>query len=244
MNETESEETRSFRDPMASRMEAARKRKEALDAEYPQVRDVYDGFYETVTELSAEGAGFLLGAEGIIGSELALDAEQLSLIADGGRVLTTFKGKARERLAAHLADKWHVKVYLGATFFHSETRSGSAELALICWAPLKEEYEASLETFSRNIASRLASGDRAGLKLTQDQFINVLRSDGSWYLTPTKKREPLPKGTVVYKARRTAIERLTGFALKHRMGCNLLAIVFWLMVLGGIAFLVWTLFFS
>lgn len=244
MNTNESEETRSFRDPMAARLEAAQKRRESAQAQYPLSKDVYDGFYTTIKDLNAEGSRFFLGAEGIVGSELPFDGERVALVTEDGRVLMEFTEKTKERLARHVKDNWRIKVYLSATFYRSEDQSGSVELAFICWAPLADAEDAALEAFSGNIAHRLTSGDRAGLKLSQEKFIEVVRSDGAWYLTPTQKREPLPKGTVIYKNKRTFIERITGFALRHRLGCNILATVFWLALIAGIVVLVWQVFFS
>jgi hypothetical protein len=220
------------------------------------VRAVYDGFYLRLAELSEEGNRFFLGAEGIIGSELFIATaaqagadgqleEAVLLRASDGRTLARIEGEAAGRLAGHLSHGWRAKALLATTFFRAQDKRGSADIACLCWAPeLAPEAEAALATFSKNIAERLTRGDRAGLEPSQEQFIRILQSGGEWFLTPTVKREPLQKGTVVYKSQRSGTERLTGFALKHRVGCNTLASIFWILVILGIIVLVWRLFFS
>jgi hypothetical protein len=169
--------------------------------------------------------------------------EEALLLACDGRPLARLRGEVAQRLARHAAQGWRIEPFISATFFCSQDRSGSADIAFICWAPLTAEYDEALTAFANNIASRLASGDRAGLSLSQDQFIKVVQSGGTWYLTPSTQREPLPQGTVVYKSRRTGIERLTGYALRHRVGCNVLASIFWIAVALGIIAIVWATFF-
>ncbi len=261
MKNTHSEETRSYRDPIATRVRAAGRRKEALEAEYPGVRTAYDGFYLRLEELSEEGNRFFLGAEGIIGSELSFIVraqadselqleEAVLLTTKDGRELASISGKRARKLALHLSDGWRCKALLCTTFFRAQDKSCIADIACICWAPedavtFKADlaYDAALENFSRNIAERLAKGDRADLSLSQEQYNNVLRSGGEWFLTPTVKREPLQKGAVVYKSQRSGTERIAGFAFRHRMGCNILASIFWVLLIAGIVALVWFFFF-
>ncbi len=243
MNDHYSEETRSFRDPMAPRMEAAQKRRDALNEKYPQAATVYDGFYLRLHSLGEEGNRFFLGTEGSIGSELHFDKETGLLLTSDGRQLAQVPGETAERLITYSAANWHIKPLVSTILLRARDKSASAEIAFICWAPLEEAYDKALATFSLNIAHRLASGDRASLVLSQEQFISVLRSNGSWFLTPTTKRTPPEKGTVVYKARRSGVERLTGFALRHRLGCTVLATLFWLLVVASLVALIGSLFF-
>lgn len=226
---------------MASRLEAAQKRTEALEAKYARAKEVYDGSYVLLKTLTEEGTAFFLGAEGIVGSELNLglqakldDAAGLFILSAEGKRLAELTGEAAEKLLAHQANGWHISSFLSATFFKAADKSASAEIAFLCWAPLPDEQEKALATFAHNIAGRLASGDRAGLYLSQEHFIQVLESDGAWYLTREDKREPLEKGTVIYKNRRTGIERVTEYALKHRVGCNILAVIFWALLAVGL----------
>ena len=252
MTEKDSKETRSFVDPMTPRLEAAKRRREAKEAEYPQAASAYDGFYIRLSELTTEGTRFILGAEGAIGSRLQYESATGFLLANDGRQLAQLPGKTAERLAKYSSANWCITPLVSTTYFKAQDKSAAVDIAFICWAPLDapfdsitaSAYDEALAIFSHNIAGRLASGDRAGLALTQDEFVSVLRSSGAWYLTKTTKRDPLDKGTIVYKARRSGIERISAYAVNHRVGCNILASVFWVLLLGGIGALLWFLFFS
>jgi hypothetical protein len=224
-------------------MEAAEKRREAAETAYPQAAASYKGFYLRLEDLDKVGSQYLLGAEGIIGSELTYNREGGFLLASDGRRIVQLPDEPAKQLAANALANWHITVLISAVFFRAADKSAAVELAFLCWAPMEAAYDAALQNFSHNIAERLASGDRAGLALSQDQFVSVLRSGGEWFLTRATKREPLEKGTVVYKSRRSGIERLTGFALRHRTGCTVFATVFWIALAVGVAVLIWLLLF-
>lgn len=249
MNSTFSKDTSRYSDPMAPRIEAALKHREALEAGYPSVSNVYDGFYSKLADLSRKSNRFFLGAEALIGSRLYFESNKsstntLQLFSSDGLLLAQLSGTSAERLAAHASQGWHIEPFISTIYYQAKEKKASADIAFICWAPLDTEQNAALQAFSRNIAERIASGDRADLRLSQDQFISVLRSGGSWYLTPKTKREPLQKGTIVYKNHRSGTERIAAFALGHRTGCSILASIFWLVVAVGIGYLVWSLFFA
>ena len=229
---------------MAVRIEAAQKHREAREGAFPRVSDVYDAFYLRLEELSAEGNRFFLGAEAIIGSAVSYDRENMQLLGNDGAPLAPITGASAKRLAAHAAEGWNIVALLSTTYFRAQDKGAVADLAFLCWKPLNAELDAALLAFSKGIADRLAAGSRAEVKLTQEQFIQVLKSQGTWYLTPNTKREPAEKGTVVYKARRSGVERITAYALRHRFGCNILATLFWIALAAGIALLVWFFFFS
>jgi hypothetical protein len=312
MNGPNTEETRSYLDPMASRLAAAERRQTALAAEFPRVEEVYDGLYERVRELTEEGNRYFTGAEGIIGTVLFVqrgvagdEGEAKGEAAEEGGVEGEEEGEvwltsgdrrrlarldsitsAGERLARHLRDGWELHALLAATFFRSQDKSAEAEVAILGWSTqllmqpgageavqkgargdVREgsledaqggaqgdvrkaapedarravEWGDALRAFTENIRDRLAHGDRAELTLTQEQFVDVLRSKGAWFLTPSTKRNALPKGTIIFKNHRTGVERLTAFALNHRSGCNVLAVIFWLGVLVAVAGLIWWL---
>lgn len=266
MKDANSKDLPLYRDPMGERMEAARKRREALATQFPPVGNVYDAFYLRIKEVSKEGGGYLLGAEGIIGSPLQFDGKQMALLASTGVCIAKIPSKQAKRLAEHVQNGWTITAFVSMTFYRSSDKRVGADIAFLCWAPqdlapseqatdsttshapstnlLSAEQAEALSVFSSNIAQRLASGDRAELSLTQEQFVNVLKSKGTWYLTRTTKHETLEKGTVVFKSKRSGTERLTAYALQHKVGCNVLASIFWLLLIAGVILLVWNIFFS
>jgi len=244
MNDSDSKETRSYQDPMAPRLKAAQKQREAEEGAFPRASDVYDAFYVQLRELDVEASRFFLGAEAIIGTTLSYDKKTAQLFGGDGSFLAQLEGPPAERLLTHAAAGWNIVALLSTTYFRSQDKCAVVDLAFLCWNPLDAELDAALLAFSQGIADRFAAGSRAEVKLTQEQFVQVLKSKGAWYLTRTLKREPPEKGTVVYKARRSGTERITAYALRHRFGCNILASLFWIAVAAGVVFLVWRFFFN
>jgi len=92
MSNLSNKETRSYKDPMAARIDAAERRREALEEEYPRVSDVYDGFFLRLEDLSFDGNRFFLGAEAIIGTALTLDGEKARLLSSDGLLLAQITG--------------------------------------------------------------------------------------------------------------------------------------------------------
>ncbi|MDR2035108.1 MAG: hypothetical protein LBP91_00310 [Coriobacteriales bacterium] len=233
-----------YSDPMASRIEAAKKHREALDAEFCKASDVYDGFYLRLEDLTSEGSRFFLGGQAIIGSSLLYDAQASALLSPENIVLARLPKKVAQRLADHASAGWQIEPLISFIAFRAQDKTALVDLAFLCWNAQNEEYGPSLSAFVRGITERVANGDRAEINISQDQFIHVVRSGGTWYLTKKTKRDPLEKGAVSYKSRRSGTERITAYALKHRVGCNVLASIFWLAVAFGLVCLVWALFFS
>ncbi|MCL2807219.1 MAG: hypothetical protein FWD27_03515 [Coriobacteriia bacterium] len=242
MKESYSKEAPSYKDPIAPRVEAAIKHREEHEAGFAQATDNYDGFYLRLKELGEDGNRFFLGAPAIIGSRLSYSGAEAQVLSNDGLFLAQLAGAPAERLSALHSRGWHIEVLLSATYFRAQDKSALADIAFLCWSTKDGELNAALCAFAKGIAERFASGDRADVRLSQDQFIKILESKGAWCLTPTTKRDSIEKGTVVFKARRSGTERITAYALRHKTGCNILAILFWLALAGGIAALIWSLF--
>lgn len=221
-----------------------------VGAAYPEVADVYAGFYLRLEDLSAEASSYLLGANAVIGSSLIFDSANLEIVTDMGLRLASLSAavsdalpaQTTERLASYAARGWIIKVLLSATYYRALDKKGLADVAFICWEPLGDESDAALTAFAKGIAERFAMGERVELMLSQEQFIHVLESDGRWFFTRELKREPLEKGVVVFKSRRSFSERLTVYALAHRVGCNVLAILAWIVLAGSVFALIWFFF--
>ena len=208
-----------------------------------EVSDVYDGFYLRLEELSDAANRFFLGSSAVVGSSLAYDETSSQLVTNTGEELAAISAQEAKRLSAHASRDWTIKVLINTVYYRAQDKRGLADVAFICWGPQSDESDAALTAFSEGIAERFALGERAELMLNPDQFQRVLESKGRWCFTPEIKREPFEKGVVVFKSRRSLAERLTGYALEHRLGCNVLAILTWIVILGVLITLIWFFFF-
>ncbi|MDR3136563.1 MAG: hypothetical protein LBU07_04000 [Coriobacteriales bacterium] len=235
----------SYQEQMARRLTATARHQQQLDKEFPPVDRVYDGFYQLLAPSSIEHGVYFLGAGGIVASTLTLslsagaqrEANTIWLTAPDGHRLARLPDKPAQRLRAHLARDWHITALIAAVYYHAQSRGVSVEVAFICW----DKSCVALAVFSHNIADRLASGDHAGLELSQEQLVRVLKSQGRWFLTKSTPYPPDEMGRVLYRKRRSGSERLAAYALRHRWGCTVLASLFFLVVLLALAAAIWVI---
>jgi hypothetical protein len=168
----------------------------------------------------------------------------LYLASADGRLLMPVRGEGGTRLLTHLRAGWRVQVVLSAVWFSQESKSYTGELGCMCWrGDLELAYEQAMQAFAANMAHRIMRGTHPGLALTQDQYMRVLQSGGTWYLTKDVPLPKQPQGTVVYRRRRGATEGLVAMSTTHHAGCTVAASVFWIVLLALIVFAVWWFFF-
>jgi hypothetical protein len=240
MSDAAGRESKSYRDPLGAHMDAARSAWQAYKQKFPPVASVYDACYLDVAPLAddKDASAFFLGPEGIIGTSVLV--EDALLKANNGRVVARLDDASATRLRHHRSEGWQVNVVLALVLYHNESKSPSGQLACICYDP---GLAGSLDPFTKNIIFRISKGEHPQLALTQEQFIRVLESKGAWYLTKAEPLPPRPKGTVIYKKRRSWSENLVEMALKGNVGCRIANVVFWLLAAVAVLGLVWWFFF-
>jgi hypothetical protein len=237
-------ETKSYRDLAGERIAASAAAREAREARFPKVAEVYDAFYLTFEPLPAHKE-LLRGPQGIIGSPYTLtrikDTDEngptpgLYLTTIEGIHLAELRGDGGQSLSKHLDDGWEVSLALSAVWYRNVDKTFFGEVACICYDPV---CGLPLQNFTKNVMFRVARGNHPGLGLSQDRFIRVIQSNGSWYLTKEEELPAQEKGTVVFKKRRTWTEGVTTYALAHKKGCNALAVLFWIILAAAILLLV------
>jgi hypothetical protein len=208
-----------------------------LDGSALAVEKCNDIAKSPVTAKPNTAHAFFLGAEGIIGTTVQIDGSFVR--ATDGRVVACLNNDDNKRIDAHKKSGWQVIVVLALILYHNETKSPSAQLACICYSP---ELRDSLGLFAKNMLFRIRKGEHPSLALTQEQFIRVLESKGSWYLTKGEPLPALPKGTIVYKKRRVWSENLVEQALRGNIGCKIANVFFWLVLAAAITFAIWWFF--
>ncbi|MDR2493293.1 MAG: hypothetical protein LBD25_07575 [Coriobacteriales bacterium] len=240
-------ETRSYRDPLGEQARLFGDARRRREARFPQVEQSYDGFYCLFEPLGKRGISYLVGGEGIIGSELqaafeADDTRPVALVARDGEAVAFIDGEPAERLRRLREKGWTVRLALSLVMYHPFGKRFVAEAACFgCAGDNDEAVAQALDSFIANITYRINKGDHPRLDLTQDQFIKVVESKGAWYLT---KRQPLPpreEGTMYYRRRRTLTEGLVATAIKGGRGCKIAATVFWALVALAVVLVVYLL---
>ena len=246
MHKTSLHNSNRFQDPLGDYMKAALDAKRQHLERYPDVREVYQGFYARFYPLGKDGANFLSSAEGIIGSELDLRrvGSGLGFFAYDGRQISALEDTLANKLIVLADAGWTIRCLLAYTLFETEKKTFSAQFACFCLGPgLSEDHMKALENFIHNMTDRIASASHPGLGLSQEQFVKVLESGGEWFLAKDEPWPELPKGTVYYRRRRTFNDRLIGAALKGNKGCSIASWIAAVLIVAAIAFAIWHFFF-
>jgi hypothetical protein len=236
-----------FQDPLGDHVRVTAAARDRWLNQYPQVNDVYEGFYARFEPRGKRGASYLGGAEGIIGTDLILKdfGAETGFVARDGQCVAVLESPFAERLSSLLRDGWVVRCILAATMYRSDERSLVGEFACIGYSPqLGEKEKQALETFVRNSTERIAGASRPVLELTQEQFVRIIESGGAWFLTGEQPWPELPKGSVFYRRRQTLTDHLTAAALKGNKGCLVASWAALALIAAAIIWALWRLFFS
>jgi hypothetical protein len=231
-----------FQDPLGAHAKAAAASHARHMQRYPPVADVYQAFYARFQPWGKDGMSYLGGAEGIIGSELKLEAfeEGLGFVARDGRRLATLDAEPAIRLTAVLDRGWVAHCILSSIVYCVEEKAFTGEFACICYSPqLDDDAKKALEAFTGSIVERIASATRPGLALTQEQFVRVVESRGAWFLTREEPWPELTRGSVFYRRRRTFADHLVSVALQGNKGCLVALWASMAVIVAGILWAAW-----
>jgi hypothetical protein len=204
------EETASYHDPLGQLARKAHERRAQAEDKYPPVSSVYDAF-----TFNCPAGPYVQIAQTLSIDDLPQDDPYV------------------QRALARRASGWSVNATVSLIFFAKADKAFEAEVSCMCYAP---EVAVPMSTFVANMNNRIKHGEHPNLHLNQEQFAKVMDSNGAWYLTKSAPK-PKPKdGQIVFKSKRTLTESLVASSDNHRMGCTVLASIFWLVV---IALVVW-----
>jgi len=234
-----------YQDPLGDYMRAAQTTQQQHLQSFPNVQDVYQGFYIPFTAYGKEGANCLNGSGGITGTPLDLVkvGQGLGLFSQNDICVAILDKSTSDELGVLLGSGWTIHIRLACVIFEAEKKEFSAQGACLCYGPdLLPEYQQALETFITNIVDRIGGGSKPRLRLTQDQFVKVLESGGGWFLTKDEPWPKLPQGSIYFRRRKTVNDRLIGAALKGNKGCVVLSWVATAVIILVIAFAVWFFF--
>ncbi|MDR1183790.1 MAG: NAD(P)-dependent oxidoreductase [Coriobacteriales bacterium] len=235
-----------FQDPLGVHMqEMSLVRKRHLE-QFPPVDDAYRGFYAHFTPQDADGMRYLGGAWGVVGAELelAVFAGGLGFVAPDGKQVALLDEPLVARLEELRKQDWVIHCILAFTVYRAEDQSLTGEFACMCYhSQLAEKQKKALETFINNITKRIDSAFRPGLELTQEQFVKVIESEGTWFLTKEVPWPSLPKGSVFYRRRRTLNDRLIAAAVKGNKGCIIASWVGIVVIVLALLWAIWFFFF-
>ena len=132
MDTNDQNETKSYRDPLGDRSQAAQSAREQKLARFPSVETSYDGFYIRIDPDTPEGRRALAGSDGIIGSRLKavpsggheanVEAAEAAvrLLTQTGITLVTLTGEGAENITQALRAGWSINIVLSLVVYSKE----------------------------------------------------------------------------------------------------------------------------
>jgi hypothetical protein len=246
MKKSPAQPPKRFQDPLNAYIEARASVREQSKTRLANVDEVYEGWYGSFAPQDEEGKAFLGGPDGIVGTKLAFRAFDggIGVLARDGRCVALLDEVPAARLSRVLEAGWTIHALLAYTVYCVEDKSFTGHFACVCYDPkLDARITEALEAFVRAIAERIASGATPQLDLSQEQFVRVVESKGSWYLTRDLPLPKLPEGSVFYRRRRTFNDRLVSAGLEGNKGCLVASWTGTALIALALLALVWWIFF-
>jgi len=206
---------------------------------YPSVEDYYRGFYITFEADGDDGARFIVGFEGIIGSKVKTRPadNRREILGMDNRVVGVVEGRVIKELNKLEQAGWLVECRMALCLYNQQDKAFSGELVFMAFNNATQPYLKIFESFMANITSSLAFGTRPGMELDQQQFEQLLKSRGTWYPTTDIPLPPLTKGTVIHRRRRSMSDWIIFVAYEHRIGCNIATWIFLAAILAVVIYL-------
>ena len=210
--------------------------------------DVYIGGYLTIEKVTKEESERLASNECMIGMPVTLttDAEssEFRILSSQGNSIGVVKPKNRLALRNALENGWTCRCWLSLVYYAEADKMLHGEIVYQCFNVKESQTkeQAALEAYTQHTSEALAAGKRPRLTLTGTSYDQVIESNGAWQ---GEDGEPLPistkrgSGTVVFKRKRSAADKLALSALERKPGCRIALTVVLLVLVIAIAFGIW-----
>lgn len=111
-------------------------------------------------------------------------------------------------------------------------------VAVICY---DEAHCAAFESFTKNVAARIADDVRPRIDLENDAIDKIIESDGAWTPKQTIALPDMQKGMTFIKRRRRMAEKLVDQGRAGNKGCYILSWIFIIALVVGVVFAIKTL---
>lgn len=215
---------------------------EDLD-ESSYVENNYWGFNAEFEARDDGGAEFLTSPAGHIGCELNLTIERdqhddpvALLQTPAGKTVGQLPEFQTRRLASLLEQGWEARALLVLVSCSTDQKRFFGEVSVLCRNPQGVLGQREFDEFCKQMLTRIKGGDHPAVALDQQQFDNVVRSGGTWAITPAAKMLYKKGQRLSYKRRLSWSDRMVAYAMGHRSGCSAASIVF---LAGLVALVVW-----
>ena len=219
------------------------------------IKEHYYGLYARALDVNKDESGTLSSRECIVGSRMQVkiisaadleDADEEAQATLGLVELRTQSGKPVGRLDRDVSTSiirridagMNCAAFLSAVLFREADGWFCGEFALVCF---DAQQEAMWERWCTKLSYRISKAERPNVDLSAKDISQVQESDGMWCAMKTKPAEKLDKGFAYFKKRRTPSDSLIEMAMSGKTGCKVGATIFWIVVLAGVAYLIYRL---
>lgn len=134
---------------------------------------------------------------------------------------------------------WIVRVSAWALMYNSADKRYHVEAAVIAYEP---QYASQLDAFVDGCFDRMGNGERPDIKLSSKQFDAALADPGSYKTLKTTGRPKAKKNEAYYKDSRSAAEKMAIEGSRNNPGCWVGTVLFYVVLIGIIAAIVWFFF--
>lgn len=203
----------------------------------------YFGMYARFDLMEPTDAGFLVGADCLVGDEFTIDLEMedgkhIAYLSNKfGKRLVHFDAKTSRRLSVFVARGWKVRALLSfVAFTEKNDRSYHwGEMAVIANDPV---YNEAFDAWSANVGKTLGEGRRPDVNLSTAGIQQVIDTNGTW-IPATSAPYPTEKhGTAIIKKKLSASEKMIEQGRKKNPGCYVISWAFIIACVVGLVFLV------
>lgn len=210
--------------------------------------DVYLGDYITIDDVTKEESERLASNECMVGAPVTLKAQGddgiYEVVDSAGNSIGRIKPKNRLAIKNAFENDWTCHCWLSLVYFVDAEKLFHGEIVYQFHKvkPSQTADEAALCAFEEGIGEMLAAGKRPVVKLTGNQYDDIVENGGTF--RPTDE-EPLPfstkrgSGVAVFKRKRSVSDKMAMAALDHNPGCRIAMVAVMLVIVCVIAFFVW-----
>ena len=210
--------------------------------------DVYLGDYITIDDVTKEESERLASNECMVGAPVTLkphgDDGIYEVMDSAGNSIGRIKPKNRLAIKNAFENEWTCHCWLSLVYYVEADKLFHAEIVYQFHKVKASQTtdEAALCSYEEGISEMLASGKRPVVKLTGNQYDEIVEGGGAF--RPTEE-EPLPfstkrgSGVAVFKRKRSVSDKMALAALNHNPGCRIGMIAAILVVIIVVAVFVW-----
>lgn len=203
----------------------------------------YFGTYTRFDLIEKTDAGFLVGADCLVGDEFTInlemeDGKHVAYLTNRfGRRLMYLDSNISRRLSVFAARGWKIRALLSFVAFTEKNDESChwGEMAIIANDTL---YNDAFDAWSLNIGKTLGEGRRPDVNLSTAGIQQVIETNGTW-IPATSTPYPAEKhGTAIIKRKLSASEKMIEQGRKKNPGCYVLSWAFITACVVGLGFLV------